>query len=448
MADNNRYYYNSAYYHGYTETSDEPEHPSASFAQPQEVDTQHTSHPGSQAGMFSEQMTSHHVPHMTQSIPHQVQDDIRYQLPRKQIENSVPQGSMYIQHAPDHTSTHNQGHSNIHMPNEGHNQSHPNNTSNLQHNPNYPYYYQQPQHQYHHHNMHGNVPPHQQQQPSMQIYAQQQNHPNYSPPPTAPHLRYPQLPQNTPLYSLTTYSVPEVDQHPPMNPYYQYPPQDPSNVAPHLLHNPPKLAPESKSKDKGDMQHHMQQPYKKIATPKTPPTSVSPTLTKRKRTQAKDESNSSRADGEEDGNTSVDQALTDDSDSVSGGVEALSSDDSYEERRRKKKRRKVVPSKPKEQGNVVPEKYQLPDPGLIEQTKAILKEYSISQKVLAHQLPASETMVSLWMNGSKKLIGWQDLETKVRDWLRLDHQRPEKQHIVNFIDETTRVKQRLDSGFK
>ncbi len=57
-------------------------------------------------------------------------------------------------------------------------------------------------------------------------------------------------------------------------------------------------------------------------------------------------------------------------------------------------------------------------------------------------------MVSLWMNGSKKLIGWQELEAKVRDWLQRDHQKPEKQHIVNFIDETTRVKQRLDSGFK
>lgn len=91
----------------------------------------------------------------------------------------------------------------------------------------------------------------------------------------------------------------------------------------------------------------MQQLYKKIATPKTPPTSVSPTLTKRKRTHPKDESNSSRADGEEDGNTSVDQALTDNSDSGSPGPGALSSDDSYEERRRKKKRRKLTPAKPK-----------------------------------------------------------------------------------------------------
>ena len=57
-------------------------------------------------------------------------------------------------------------------------------------------------------------------------------------------------------------------------------------------------------------------------------------------------------------------------------------------------------------------------------------------------------MVSLWMNGTKKLIGWRGLETKVREWLRKDHQRPEKQHTVNFIDETTRVKQRLDSCFK
>lgn len=57
-------------------------------------------------------------------------------------------------------------------------------------------------------------------------------------------------------------------------------------------------------------------------------------------------------------------------------------------------------------------------------------------------------MVSLWMNGNRKLIGWQELEVKVKEWLKRDHRKPEKQTIVNFIDETPKVKQRLDTGSK
>ncbi len=292
-------------------------------------------------------MTSHHTaPHMVASLPHQSPSEIRYQEQRKQIEHGAPQSPIYVQSMPEHIPPHNQSHSSVHMPNEGHNQNisqrHP--TSSLQHNPNYGYYYQQPHQQYHHPHMHSNVAPHQQQAP-MQIYAPQ-NHPIY-PPPTAPHLRYQQLPQNTPVYALPAYSIHEAEHHTPVNHFYIA--QDPPpNIAPHLLHNQPKIEADMKTEDKANIQPQ-QQPYKKIATPKTPPTSSPSVTTKRKRPQTKDESTSSRADGEEDG-TSVDQALTDDSDSASGAG-ALSSDDSYEERKRKKKRRKITSSKPK--GTVV-----------------------------------------------------------------------------------------------
>ena len=281
-------------------------------------------------------MSSHHAPHTTDSMPLQVADDIHYQTPHKQTNNVVSQ-PIYIQPTQEHFSNRNQALKNVHMPDQGH-LSH--STSAEQHYPNYPYYYPQLQHHYHQQNMHHNISPHHQ-QPSMPIYSQPQTHPPYQPRHTAPHLQMPRSHQNTAVYAVTGYNTHDTEPHPPLNQFYQIPTQHPPNIAPHLVNNSTTI--ESKSQNEDKLNAQEQQPYKKIATPKTPPASTSITP-KRKLSQIKNESNSnSRVDGDEDAN-SVDQALTEDSDSASA---ALSSDDSYEERRRKKKRRKTLQPKAK-----------------------------------------------------------------------------------------------------